>query len=420
MVGRDEAEIVLGADLIARIMVQTCRQSGLSAVYQELLDFGGDEIYFAQEPALVNHSFGDVLALYETSTIISIESPDGGTLLNPSKDRRVENGDKLIAVSEDDDTVKLSGHPAPVIEDSVLAAAFPDDAGPERTLILGWNGLASTIVRELDNYVPDGSYTLVVSDPALSNAVPNETGAPVASGLHGQVQPAGGIQHHNPSHDRPARPAGEEGTRSHDGESTDAVEAPRRFRLDFKPGDTTSRAVLDGLDIPSFDHVIVLSYSDRLDVQEADAKTLVTLLQLRDLESRSGGHFSIVREMLDIRNRELAESTHADDFIVSDQLVSLLMSQISENRSLAGVFEDLFDAGGSEIYLKPAERYVVLDRETDFYTVTEAARRRDEVAIGYKKVAQNGSLKATLVVNPDKSHRLTFREGDRVIVLSED
>ena len=50
---RDEAELVLGGELIARITAQTCRQSGLSVVYIELLDFGGDEIYFNEEPELV-------------------------------------------------------------------------------------------------------------------------------------------------------------------------------------------------------------------------------------------------------------------------------------------------------------------------------------------------------------------------------
>jgi voltage-gated potassium channel Kch len=58
MVGKDEVELVLVGDLIARIIAQTCRQSGLSVVYTELLDFGGDEIYFKEEPTLVGKSFG--------------------------------------------------------------------------------------------------------------------------------------------------------------------------------------------------------------------------------------------------------------------------------------------------------------------------------------------------------------------------
>ena len=62
--------------------------------------------------------------------------------------------------------------------------------------------------------------------------------------------------------------------------------------------------------------------------------------------------------MLDVRNRELAEVTQADDFIVSDKLISLMLAQVSENKDLNAVFDDLFDPDGSEIYLKPAADYV--------------------------------------------------------------
>ena len=44
MIGGDEVQIIESGDIISRITAQTCRQSGLSVVYTELLDFGGDEI----------------------------------------------------------------------------------------------------------------------------------------------------------------------------------------------------------------------------------------------------------------------------------------------------------------------------------------------------------------------------------------
>ena len=50
LVGGKEAIYVQGEDLIARVTAQTCRQSGLSVVYTELLDFDGAEIYFKAEP----------------------------------------------------------------------------------------------------------------------------------------------------------------------------------------------------------------------------------------------------------------------------------------------------------------------------------------------------------------------------------
>ena len=50
-----------------------------------------------------------------------------------------------------------------------------------------------------------------------------------------------------------------------------------------RQADTTNRAVLDALDVAVFDHIIVLCYSDALEPQRADARTLITLLHLRDI-----------------------------------------------------------------------------------------------------------------------------------------
>jgi hypothetical protein len=170
-----------------------------------------------------------------------------------------------------------------------------------------------------------------------------------------------------------------------------------------------------------FDHVVIVAYSGRMDVQRADGRTLVTLLHLRDIAEKKGHTFSIVSEMLDVRNRALAEVARADDFIVSDRLVSLYLAQVAENKALAAVFEDLFHPVGSEIFLRPASDYVVEGAEVDFYTIVEAARRRYEVAIGYRLGAHASSSheRYGVVVNPPKSERRVYAPEDRIIVLAE-
>jgi hypothetical protein len=147
---------------------------------------------------------------------------------------------------------------------------------------------------------------------------------------------------------------------------------------------------------------------------------LITLLHLRDIAERTGQNLSIVSEMLDIRNRDLAEVTKADDFIVSDKLIGLMLAQISENKELTAVFGDLFDPDGSEIYLKPIEDYVAVEQPVGFYTVVESARQRGETALGYRRHAEANSAERDygVKVNPRKSDMLTFTPGDSVIVLS--
>jgi len=373
MVGRDEVELVLVGDLISRIIAQTCRQSGLSVVYTELLDFGGDEIYFKAEPALVGRTFGEALLAYPDSTVIGVRSETGGPRLSPGMDTVLAQGDQLIVISEDDDTIRLASQAPAVQAAAIRSEALPAPA-PERTLILGWNWRGPSIINELDHYVAPGSEIVVVAE----------------------IEAAG---------DEIARRCPQQNQ-----------------KVIFQHADTTDRRTLDGLDLPSYQHVIVLSYSQGVEPQQADARTLITLLHLRDIGERLGQSFSIVSEMLDNRNRALAEVTHADDFIVSDRLVSLMMSQVSENKELNAVFTDLFDPEGVEIYLKPVSAYVVTGEPVSFYTVVEAARRRGEVALGYKLKAHSGDAAQAygVVVNPDKAEAVTFTAEDRVIVLAED
>src|SRR5678816_4862252 len=94
-------------------------------------------------------------------------------------------------------------------------------------------------------------------------------------------------------------------------------------------GDITERAALDALDVTSFDHVLVLSETTGRTQEMADARTTVTLLHLRDIETRAGKKVPITSEILDIQNRDLATVAEADDFIVSNTPVSLMVSQLS-------------------------------------------------------------------------------------------
>ncbi len=411
MVGGDEVQLVLGDDLISRITVQAARQSGISVVYTDLLDYDGDEIYFQAEPRLEGKSFGQALSAYESAAPIGLHFAGGRLQLNPPMETIIGRGDEIIAIAEDDDKIILSNLAPVAVDESALAPGQAAPPAPERTLMLGWNRRGPAILAELDLYVAPGSQVVVVAAPEALE------------------QDQAGVQ------------------------VLEAAPQMANQQVLLQRADTTDRDTLDSLNVPSFDHVIVLGYSELLGEQEADAQTLITLLHLRRIAqqarlglaeatssvelskeapdarpaaqlvaqpvARSG--FSIVSEMLDARNRELASVTQADDFIVSDKLVSLMLAQVSENKHLNAVLEDIFDAGGSELYLKPAQDYVLPNREASFYTVVEAARRRGHIAIGYRQHAhaQDASRSYGVQLNPRKSDTVRFEPGDRVIVLAE-
>lgn len=374
LVGGDEAVYIQTNDLIARVTAQTCRQSGLSIIYTELLDFDGDEVYFEKAKPLAGKTFKETLFAYNDCSIMGLMHGNGEVKINPPMDLLIKEDDQVVAIAEDDDKVVISNVPNIKIVEEAIIDGHNEDPVIEKNLILGWNGKGPTIVSELDNYVLKGSALYVVADKA---SVENELDE-VKSLVTNQT-------------------------------------------IHFVEGDITKRTVLDNLDIASYNNIILLAYPD-LPVQESDAKTLIALLHLRNIIEKANMNISIVSEMGDIKNRELAEVTKADDYIISANLVSLMLSQLSENKHLKKVFDDLFDADGSEVYLKPITQYIKPGIEVDFYTLLESAARKGQVAIGYRQLKyQFDHDKAFgVVVNPVKSDKITFAENDKIIVLAED
>lgn len=370
IVGQDEVEVVLTGNLIARVIAQICRQPGLSVVYTELLNFSGDEIYDHNEPQLTGKTFGEALFAYETSTVIGLYPSGGQPKLNPPMDTPIQQGDRLIVIAADDDTIRLSGlHELGILE-SAICTATSKAQEPEQFLILGWNSWGTMLMGELDGYVPAGSVvTIVAQDDAM-----------------------------------------------------DATQIGfKNLEVVVKPGDSTDRQVLDSLGLEKINHVILLSYTDSVETEQADAIVLTTLLHLRDIAKQKSLSFSLTSQIMDVRNQTLAQIAQVDDFIVGDQLTSLMLSQIAENKFLSPVIADLLDSEGSELYLKPAEDYVVLGKSVNFYTVVEAARRRGEVALGYRRqaAAQNPNQDYGVAINPAKSNSISFTQLDQIIVLSE-
>jgi ion channel POLLUX/CASTOR len=372
IVGNNEASYVLSNDLIARITAQTCRQSGLSIIYTELLDFGGDEIYIKEESALVGKTFRDTLFAFETSAIMGLVKADNSVLINPQMNTKIEKGDQVIAVSADDDTVILSDKQNYGVEETAIELKSRAEAQKEKSLLLGWNQKGARILSELDNYVKEGSEAIILAEIDAEADI-----AALSKSL-------------------------------------------KKMTVKFIMGDSTDRKTIEEIDVPSMHQIIVLGYHG-IDIQEADAKTLITLLHLRNLSEKSNKHFNIVSEMFDVKNRELAQVTKADDFIISENLISLMMSQLSENKLLKDVFDILFGAEGSEIYLKPIAEYVKPGSKINMYTLLEAASRKNEIALGYRLRSEwnNPDKQFGVKLNPNKAEVFEVHPEDKIIVLAE-
>jgi len=157
--------------------------------------------------------------------------------------------------------------------------------------------------------------------------------------------------------------------------------------------------------------------------QDSDTRVIMTLLLLRAMREQaqnSGAPFpgiqQIVGEILHPDNKELAESTGtANDVIISNELISKMISQICREPMLEEILKDLFDEKGCEIYFKPIALYAGAASSLTFSEVLAASIVRGEIAIGVDTQIQGGGLD----INPDKKKIVHNRPGVRVAVLAE-
>lgn len=361
------AHIIPSELVISQIITQTCRQPGLSLVYSELLDFDGDELYVYSSPDLVGKSFAKALLCFDGTSLIGIKYASGEVKVNPPMNTIIQPGDSVIVLSADDDTIYVTPTLTSAVQQEHIVQAPSLPNVPENILVLGWNDRGKFILRELDNYVPTGTQILLVDEIDRSIDV-----AAIQEHIH-------------------------------------------NYTITARIGSTFSRDTLETLEISTFSSIIVLADTS-VDVQSADAQSLMTLIHLRDICSKQNVEINIVTEMLDERNKNLAAADSVNDFIISNTITSLLLTQIAENIDLYQVFRDLFDAEGSELYLKPVSNYVTTDTPVTFATVVAAASRRNEIAIGCK-FYNNGNV--TVQLNLPKKNEFSFSHKDMIIVVAE-
>ena len=162
-----------------------------------------------------------------------------------------------------------------------------------------------------------------------------------------------------------------------------------------------------------FNQGILLGYRTGLSASDADARTLLTLMALRKRWPK--GHPASVRlvaEVLDQRNVHIVQMAGVDDFIVSDQLASLMLAQLSERAALKEVFDELFDSEGASIVLRPAGRFAP-DGARTFGELVAAGNHFAESVLGYRRASDG-----VVVLNPGRDTVIELTHDDEVVVVA--
>ena len=384
-IGKKELEIIDTNVFLPRLEAQTIRQAGLPIVYEDLLDFDGDEIYLKKEEKLYGKLFSECLTAYNKTAIIGIFS-NGKAYLNPPHNRIYKRNEKLIGISEDDSTFLLStsinNNSIKKLKNiKVFKRNYNRRLKPENYIILGFNKYTKNMINDMEEYVPKNSKCHIFYTSSC-NLNKNKF---------------------------------------------------KNLNITIKKLNQIDQNFLDSLRLNNINSVAIESDYDidkaKVNLKKVEYETIKRMIYIRKIRKIKNLNFRIITELLETNNHELLKEKNSDDFIISEKLVSSAIAQISENKELSEVFNELFIPDGSEIYLKPITKYINTKDKINFYQLIEIAKSYNEIAIGYKINAfseysnynyNNKNINFGVMINPNKIDDIKFSDDDLLIVLAKD
>lgn len=377
LIGGDEVSIVSTTDLISDLVVQTSRQSGLPVVYNELTSFEGSEFY-TSEPSehatLYGKEFREICHCFQNTTIIGFMDEDNQNIrIAPKSDTIFEQGQKLILIGYDKQKLLKNWNPNYHIETDRLRKPEKKKSIQEKLLILGWNEKLVEIIKKFEEVSPESSSIVLASN----NEVNVDSLQTIKEGLVN-------IQD-----------------------------------IKVVNTDITDWDCLKALKLQAFDKIIIVSEQDQEDNTQKDAQGLIILLHVRSILQLENIHRPIISEMLDIQNKELAETSKVDDFIVSDQLVSSVIAQYAATPSIRNVFNSLLDLNDMNIGIHSLKDYIAGDHPVNYHTAMEAAFKTGDVLIGYQVISEmtNAKKKYGIYLNPPKTQQFDQLSDINLILI---
>jgi Trk K+ transport system NAD-binding subunit len=353
---------------IARITTFALHEPGLSHVVQELIDSRGCNVYVREVGDLAGFPFGEAVTRFANARPLGRVRSGGEIEINPAPDTVVESSDRLIVLADDGrppapSTREFSSHASvSVTPDSGLIA----EPRQEHVLIIGWNALGAQLLSQMVKLAAPGSSAEILYDPRVFES--EELEIPEVGALDVTLTSSRGI-------------------------TGRVADAARRSEL-------TS--------------ILLLAYKRGISADEADSRTLINLISLRrELAARSGASPQVVVELADSQSVELARSTGADDYIVSQAIASRIIAQFAEQPERRAILLSLYTSDGPSVRLVQAST-LGLAGEVGWDEIITTAYASGLLAIGSRRIREAGP---ELVLNPKDSDTVLLEEGDRLVVI---
>ncbi|KAM5554121.1 ion channel CASTOR-like [Rosa sericea] len=398
LVGGDLVETVVAHDVIGRLMIQCARQPGLAQIWEDILGFENCEFYIKRWPQLDGMHFEDVLISFPDAIPcgVKVASLGGRIILNPDDSYVLQEGDEVLVIAEDDDTYAPAA--LPMVKEASFIQISRTARKPQKILLCGWRRDIDDMLVVLDAFLAPGSELWMFND--------------VAEKERKRKLIDGGLE----------------------------ISRLVNISLVDREGNAVIRRHLESLPLQSFDSILILADESVEDSAiQADSRSLATLLLIRDIQAKrlpmvthvDRGSFSqsswigemqqasdksvIISEILDPRTKNLLSMSKISDYVLSNELVSMALAMVAEDRQINDVLEELFAEEGNELQIRQGDLYLREGEELSFYEVLLRARQRREVMIGYRLA----DAERAVINPPAKSERRRWSVKDVFVVIAE-
>lgn len=230
--------------------------------------------------------------------------------------------------------------------------------------------------------------------------------------------------------------------------------------------DNDGKETGESITLDQFDSILILADAVAIEkganMMSCDSRSLSSLLIIQDIqkkmyeknEKKFGEQVisipcSPISEILDSRTKSLLSVANCKGYIMSNQIISSVIAQVSEDKDMCvsfhhlecksnvlliyysffflfarnAVLKEMLTAEGSETYIRSVSRYIDFKKENEmsFWDVSLRARQYREVVVGFKPENLDFKQASHLIVNPpDKSVNRKWAPGDMIVTFALD
>mgnify|MGYP000041003467 FL=1 len=353
--------------LISNVTSQAVRNKHISSVVLDFLDYDGDEVYFFKAGVFVGLTFKQVMLNLQSEMLIGVLTNNNKVVLNPDKNYIIQNEDQLIIIAEDDENI-LKLHDKPYLSELLNVIAIKPRTEsfeePKSILVLGWSKLGQQIFDKTIQFLGAGSKVSFLYRKDFVTTIPNTE---------------------NYSHE-----------------------------VSLIETNTNDQELLSNCLIANdFDIVLILGYDDYYSADVSDTYSMMKNLAVKKILETKKTSFStrIILQLNDGSKKDLISTNQESEFIVSDLLSALLITQLADNPKLWYVFEELFSNEGLKININHSDAYDPIKKEEiSVEDLLILALKKDETLIGYVENNQ-------CYLNPNKSKIINDITKTELIVI---